>query len=57
MSYYESKHGFDALSDTNSKTDGIVTESKDKNVSVSQEILGKDWYLRKMEPNLSKQVY
>ena len=40
MSWYESEPELDALSDTNSETNGIDTESEDENLSVSQEIRG-----------------
>ena len=56
MSWYESEPEFDALSDTNSETDGNDTKSKDENVSVSQEIREKDGYLWKMEPKTAKRT-
>ena len=42
--WYESEPEIDALSDSNSKTDGSDTESEDEDGSVSQEVQGKDGY-------------
>ena len=45
LSWYESEPEMDALSDSNSETDGSHTKSEDKDDSVSQEVRGKDGYL------------
>ena len=56
LSWYESESEIDALSDSNSKTDGSDTESEDEDGSVSQEVQGKDGYLWRTEPKTAKRT-
>ena len=49
LSWCESELEMDALSDSNSETDGSHTESEDEDNSVSQEVRGKDGYLWRTE--------
>ena len=45
LSWYESEPELNALLYTNMETDGSDTEADDEDVSVSQEVRGKDSYL------------
>ena len=56
LSWYESELEMDALSDSNSKTEGSHTESEDKDDSVSQEVGGKDGYLWRTKPTNARRT-
>ena len=56
LSWYKSEPEIDALSDSNSKTDGSDTESEGKDGSVSQEVQGKDGYLWRTEPKTARRT-
>ena len=56
LSWYESEPEMDALSDSNSETDGSHTESEDEDDSVSQEVRGKDGYLWRTEPKNARRT-
>ena len=53
---YESEPKMDALSDSNSETDGSDTESEDGDGSLSKEIRGKDGYLQSTEPKNARRT-
>ena len=56
LSWYESEPEIDALSDSNSETDGSDTESEDEDGFVSQEVQKKDGYLWRTEPKTARRT-
>ena len=56
LSWYESDPKIDALSDSNSETDGSDTKSEDEDGSVSKEVQVKDGYLWRTEPKTARKT-
>ena len=56
LSWYESEPKLDASSYTNSETDRSDTEPEDEDISVSQEVRGKDGYFWKMKPKTARRT-